>query len=66
MNAIIPTTPNLSAVADLSQAMADFLRLNVADRDASPKMIASYLTEVRQYTLMVSTGRNQPDPRHRR
>jgi hypothetical protein len=28
--------------------MADFLRLNVADGDASPKTVASYLTEVRQ------------------
>lgn len=51
MNTIIPTNQNIPAVADLSQAMADFLRLNVADGDASPKTIASYLTEVKQYTL---------------
>jgi integrase/recombinase XerD len=50
MKAIITTTKDLPAVADLSQALADFLRLNVADGDASPKTIASYLTEVRQYT----------------
>jgi integrase/recombinase XerD len=51
MNTIILSNQNLPAVADLSQAMADFLRLNVADGDVSPKTIASYLTEVKQYTL---------------
>lgn len=50
MSAIIPINQNLPAELDLTQAMADFLRLNVADGDASPKTVASYLTEVRQYT----------------
>lgn len=51
MSTIIPTNPNLPAIdVDLSQALADFLRLNVADGDASPKTVASYLTEIRQYT----------------
>jgi integrase/recombinase XerD len=51
MNAITPTNQTLPAVAiDLGQALADFLRLSIADGDASPKTVASYLTEVRQYT----------------
>lgn len=37
--------------AELDSAFADFLRLNVAQGDASPKTIASYRTEVRQYSL---------------
>lgn len=49
MNTIAITEQSVTTV-DLAQAMADFLRLNVADGDASPKTIASYLTEVRQYT----------------
>lgn len=49
MNALTITNQSLATV-DLNQALADFLRLNVADGDASPKTISSYLTEVRQYT----------------
>ncbi|MBE7551593.1 MAG: tyrosine-type recombinase/integrase [Anaerolineales bacterium] len=50
MNAItISNNQNLTTV-DLSQALADFLRLNIANGDASPKTVASYLTEFRQYT----------------
>jgi site-specific recombinase XerD len=50
MNALTITNNSLT-ITDLSQAMADILHLNVADGDALPKRIASYLTEVRQYTL---------------
>lgn len=51
MNTIIPTTQNSIIQTDLGQALADFLRLSVADGDASQKTIASYLTEVKQFTL---------------
>lgn len=54
MNAVTITQQDLNTV-DLTQAMADFLRLNVADGDASPKTVASYLTEVRQYTRWCKT-----------
>jgi site-specific recombinase XerD len=50
VNAITIINNQNLATVDLTQAMADFLRLNVADGDASPKTIASYLTEVRQFT----------------
>lgn len=50
MNVITVARKDLTPT-DLGQALADFLRLNVADGDASPKTIASYLTEVKQYTL---------------
>jgi integrase/recombinase XerD len=59
MNALTLTQQNLATV-DLGQAMADFLRLNVADGDASPKTIASYLTEVRQFTLWCESERINP------
>lgn len=59
MNTLTITNHSL-ATTDLGQAMADFLRLNVADGDASPKTIASYLTEVRQYTLWCETARINP------
>lgn len=51
---IIPPNQSLATI-DLNQALADFLRLNVGDGDASPKTIASYLTEVRQYSLWCET-----------
>lgn len=60
MNTIILSNQKLPAVTDLNQAMADFLRLNVADGDASAKTIASYLTEVRQYTRWCETVRINP------
>lgn len=51
MSAIVTTTQNLPAFVDPVQLMADFLRLNVADGDASKKTIASYMTELKMYTL---------------
>jgi len=47
---IIDDNSGLMIAGDLAGAFADFLRLNVADGDASPKTIASYQTEVRQYS----------------
>jgi len=37
--------------SDLLAALGGFMRLNVADGDASSHTVASYLTEVKQYTL---------------
>jgi hypothetical protein len=51
MRGIVIPNQAIIKMDDLSQAMTDFLRVNVSDGDASPKTIASYLTEVRQYAL---------------
>jgi hypothetical protein len=50
MNAITPIENTSPAITDLSQALADFLRLNVTDGDTSPKTVTSYLIKAKQYT----------------
>lgn len=48
-NTIIPTPTNNLTQTDLGQALADFLRLSVADGDASPKTIRNYQTEFKLF-----------------
>lgn len=49
MTDLITTEPRALAAADLYTAFADYLRLNVAEGDASENTIRAYWTHARQY-----------------
>lgn len=49
MNELIAVDSSLALGDDLAGALAEFLRLNVASGDASPKYIASIQTEIGQF-----------------
>jgi len=60
MTDIVATNDKALFTQGLQDAFAEFLRLNVADGDASPKTIASYLTEVRMYSAWCNDNGIRP------